>query len=67
MSSWRATAITPSRGVLLYNLQAVHGIIEARNSINLAAFELQQHHNIKLATPLTHTFPTRKNRTASNP
>ena len=45
---------------LLYNLKAVHGIIEARNSINLAAFELQQQHNIKLATPLTHTFPTGK-------
>ena len=43
---------------LLYNLKAVHGITEARNSINLAAFELQQQKGIQLATPLTHTFPT---------
>ena len=42
---------------LLYNLKAVHGLIEARNSISLAAFELQDEHGVKLATPLTHTFP----------
>ena len=51
---------------LLYNLKAVHGITEARNSINLAAFELQQHHNIKLATPSPTPSPP-ENRTASNP
>jgi len=42
---------------LLYNLKAVHGLVEARNSISLAAFELQNEHKVKLATPITHTFP----------
>ena len=42
---------------LLYNLKAVHGLVEARNSITLAAFELQNEHKVKLATPFTHTFP----------
>ncbi len=43
---------------LLYNLKAVHGVVEARNSINRAAYELQKEYGIELATPLTHSFPT---------
>ena len=42
---------------LLYNLKAEHEIINARNAVMLAAFELQGEHGVKLATPLTHTFP----------
>ncbi|HJN82865.1 MAG TPA: mechanosensitive ion channel, partial [Verrucomicrobiota bacterium] len=42
---------------LLYNLKAEHEIINARNAVKLAAFELQSEHGVKLATPLTHTFP----------
>ena len=42
---------------LLYNLKAEHEIINARNAVKLAAFELQGEHAVKLATPLTHTFP----------
>ena len=42
---------------LLYNLEAEHEIINARNAMKLAAFELQGEHGVKLATPLTHTFP----------
>ena len=43
---------------LLYNLTAEHEIINARNAVKQAAFELQDAHGVKLATPLTHTFPT---------
>ena len=42
---------------LLYNLKAEHEIINARSAMKLAAFELQGEHGVKLATPLTHTFP----------
>ena len=49
---------------LLYNLKAVHGLVEARNSVNFSAFELQDKHKVKLATPLTHTFPNGSPNTA---
>ena len=42
---------------LLYNLKAEHEIINARNAVKLAAFELQDEHGVKLPTPLTHAFP----------
>ena len=42
---------------LLYNLTAEHEIINARNAVKQAAFELQKTHGVQLATPLTHTFP----------
>jgi small-conductance mechanosensitive channel len=42
---------------LLYNLKAEHEIINARNAVKLAALDLQGEHGVKLATPLTHTFP----------
>jgi len=42
---------------LLYNLKAEHEIINARNAVKLAAFELQDEHGVKLSTPLTHAFP----------
>ena len=43
---------------LLYNLKAEHEIINARNVVKQAAFELQDAHGVRLATPLTHTFPS---------
>ena len=42
---------------LLYTLTAEHEIINARNAVKQAAFELQKTHGVQLATPLTHTFP----------
>jgi len=41
---------------LLYNLKSEHEVINARNAVNLTAFELQSEHGVKLATPLTHTL-----------
>ena len=42
---------------VLYNLRFEHEITTARNAVQLAAFELQDEHDVKLPTPLTHAFP----------
>ena len=42
---------------VLYNLRFEHEIATARNAVKLAAFELQDEHDVKLPTPLTHAFP----------
>ena len=42
---------------VLYNLRFEHEIATARNAVQLAAFELQDEHGVKLPTPLTHAFP----------
>ncbi len=42
---------------VLYNLRFEHEIATARNAVRLAAFELQDEHDVKLPTPLTHAFP----------
>jgi small-conductance mechanosensitive channel len=42
---------------VLYNLRFEHEITTARNAVQLAAFELQDEHGVKLPTPLTHAFP----------
>ena len=42
---------------VLYNLRFEHEITTARNAVKLAAFELQDEHDVKLPTPLTHAFP----------